>query len=600
MSAIVNTNLSGFTVEYNGVQFGGADSNYLSFPPQYRFVAEEIWDSSHRAVTSIRCILNLSCVFYHTSEASMGVNMRAIRAALTQPGKLLKLSGLGGGFDWINPAVLNSLGDAKDIGGGPNPLPVQMNPIGQLCWELIWGIQFELSTCNFNPDALLFTSFNFSTTWRNDFEGMSSRVIQGRVTIPFMRNMTNTKIVLHVAEETRGDILIKVPPNFKRIESVWHESDDKRSLEFTIVDQQLEGDPYPAGITQADGAFSLNTGSKKGNAMNEAIATLSCVFKTAPNQPKNLAGQIFIAMLIAKQAEIQTAMTALHNANPTTVPEGQILPLAFSIQNGKFDSARVTQASIAWYLLQDFNSILSASKVFDPIPGVAQDYSTWKTSMNALWGNRGTSLIGSKVDEAVIIDLCSNVSSMTIGDTGDNPYSPTQAVVSSLTCPSVPNNGGWLHFNLEIEVLRDEQSSRHVKAVQYVPTLGTVAYAYDQQPHTGNGTAVKIGGAEYSQSSSDQDVTEYHGYPLFLIGLRFSGVRFKHTPYVPEIKSVGGFLVRPYGKQQVGTPKHVLDSFGCPVWSVSGYRVYSVPGYVSQIKPVSSLTAADVSIPLEL
>lgn len=601
MAAIVNTSLAGFTVDYNGVQFGGFDSPYLSFPPQYHFSADPIWDSSHRAIVAIQCKLFIRCIFYEDSETLMATNMRNIRASLQQPGRLLKLSGLGSGFDWVNPAVANLVGDVKDIAGGPHPMPLEMNPIGQLCWELVWGLEFTVSTCApFGFDALAFTSFNFSTTWRNDFEGYSTRIIQGKVGIPFTRNAASPKTVLHVAEEKRGTIVVKVPPGFKRIENIWHEGEDKHTLEFTIVDHQLQGDPYPAGITQADGNFAFNTGSKKGNAMNEAIATLSVTMKTAYNQPKNLAGQVFMAMLLAKQAEIQAEMTAIHAATPNDVPLGQILPLHFAIQSGKFDSARMTQAQVSWYLVQDFNSLLQASKIFDPMPGVTQDYTVWKTTMDALWGNRGTTGIDELASEAVIIDLCDNKVTHTIGTVGSSPNNPVASPLTSLTCPSVPDNGGWLHFDLDIKVLREEQVSRHIRAASYIPSLGAANYEYNQQPNTGNNVAVNVGGQDFSQSSNDQEAIEYHGFPKFYIGLSFSGLRFKHTPYVPSIKSVGGQTVREYGKQQVGTPKHAMDSFGCPVWSVSGYRVYSVPGKVTAIKPVSSLTAADTSIPLEL
>lgn len=597
MALIVNSALSGFTVDYNGIQLGGSDSQYKSFPPRYRFSAEPVTDDSGRTVKSVRCTLFVTCVFYETSEASMAANMRTIRMALMQHGRLLKLSGLGSGFDWINPAVIARLGDIRDIAGGPHSHPVEMNPIGQLCWELIWGIDFEISPCS-NPngfDGLAFSSFNFSTTWRNDFEGYSSRVIQGRLSIPFTRNAASPKTVLHIAEHTRGNILVKVPDGFKRVENVWHEREDKHALDFTIVDQQLQGDPYPAGITMADGNFSFNTGSKKGNAMNEAIATLNCTFKTAYDQPKNLAGQVFIAMVLSKQAEIQTELVA-------TDPKGTILPLHFAIQSGKFDSARLTQASMSWYVTKDFNKLLQAVKIFDPLPGVDQTYATWKVSMESAWGNRGVMALENDIDDGAIIDLCDNKTTIEIGDTGSEPNVVVDQSIDSLSCPNIPDNGGWLHFDLDIKVLREEQSSRHNRAAAYIPSLpasGTT-YSYEQQPETGNGSPVLIGGPEYSQASSDQEAIEYHGHPRFLIGLSFSGLRFKRVPYVPAISSVGGQTVREHGKQNIGAPKHVMDSFGCPVWSVSGYRVYSVPGRVSEIKPVSSLTAADTSIPLDL
>lgn len=613
--SIVDTNLAGFTVEYNDVQFGGNDATYKSLPPTYHFRADPKWDDSHRAVVSIVCTLFVRCIFNESTETTMGINMREVRRLLMQPGRPLGLSGLGSGFNTIN-RVINPLfaGDFKDIAGGPHPLSIECTPIGQLCWELAWGIQFEVSPCypgdQTQFDPLAFTEFNFSTTWRNDFEGYSARIIQGYVKIPFTRDSASPKTVLHVAEQTRGRIVVALPDGYKRIENVWHEREDKHRLDFTIVDQQMQGDAYPAGITQADGNFSINTGSAKGfNAMNQAVATFSVLFKIAYNKPKSLALQTFVAMVQSKQTEIQAAMDALHAAEPLSVPTGIILPIGFSASYGKFDGARVFQGSIAWHLTQDFNSILRSTRMWEPVaadtgtvpPGVDQTYSTWKASMTALWGNRGTSLIESLPAEAVVIDLCDNVQTKTIGVTGSSPNEHTNTAPNALSCPEVPANGGWLHFSLDVQLLRDEQVSQHQRAAVYLPNLESgVPYPYNAQPTTGNGTAVLVGGPTYSQNPDEREVIEYHGYPKFYVGLTFTGVRFKHVPFIPAIKSVAGIPVTEYGPQQLGTPKHVMDSLGCPVWAISGYRVYSVPGYVNAIKPVSSLTAKDISIPLDL
>ena len=598
MAAIVNTNLAGFTVDYNGIQFGGADAPYSSYPPSYDFVADEVWDETHRTIKSIRFTLQVSCVFFANSEATMASNMRAIRAALIIPGKTLKLSGLGSGFDWINPAVINLTGDIKDVGGGPFPMPLKMNPIGQLAYEVIWGIQWEQG-CAANPDPLWFMSFAFSTTWRNDFEGMTTRIIQGKVSIPFVRNPASVKTMTNVAEETRGSILIRVPTGFKRVENTWSEGADKRTLDFTIVDQQLEGDPYPAGIVQADGSFSLNfgSGSASANPMNKAIATLNCSFKTAVNQPKNLAGQIFIAMMLAKQADIMDQMRALKVATPS-LPDYQVLPIGFAIQNGKFDSARITQASVSWILLQDFSSILTASKLFDQLPGTTQDYPTWRASIQALWGNRGTSLIGTNKnpvngDDAVIIDLCDQRYSATIGATNDTIITNVPATIDPITCPTVPDDGGWIHFDLKIELLTQDSTSLHKKAAAYTPSQNYGTFSTDN-------SVSNTGGPIYSQSNSDQDVVEYHGYPTITVGLAFSGLRFVHVPEIPRIKSVGGASAI---QIEAKTPAavRVMDSFGCPVWSISGYRVYSVPGgNISQLQSLQGLRAANTKDPYVL
>ena len=609
MPDVVHSNLAGFTVNYNGIQFGGVDASYNSLPPMYSLRARPRWDRSGRTIELVDVELAVSAVFFATGEAAMGSSMRSVRLALLTPGKTLVLSGLGSGFDTIaNPPGANP-GDTIDLNNGPKPTHLEMNSLGQLAWEIKWGCTFSILPCvgsGGGTGALSFTSFNFTTSWRNDFEGYTARIIQGSVSIPSVPLSASPKTVLHIADETRGSIIIDVPTNFKRVENSWSESEDKRTLNFSIVDQQLEGDPYPAGITEANGSFNfVSGGSVEKASMSQALGTLTMTLKTAYNQPRNLAGRIFIAAALSKQADIQTALNNAHAAQPSSVPEGSIIPVSFQISNGRYDGARITQASISWLLTQTFNTLLSACGIFDSVrldnltPPLAGGYTEWKATMSQAWNNRGVTGYTESVNEANIIDLCSNTSSKTIGIVGSSPNSPGNLTAQSLTCPDVPANGGWLHFDLDIRVHREDPSSLHATASSYLPSIGQVAYDYQDQPTSGNGTAVQIGGPTYSPSGSDNHITEYHGNPRFYIGLTFAGLRYKNVAFMPEIASVNGMVVR-LVKQDGGTPKQVMDSFGCPIWSVSGYRIYSVPGYIDKIKPVSSLTAADTSIPLDL
>lgn len=594
MAAIVNTALSGFTVDYNGVQFGGSDATYASLPPTYSLRSTPQWDSSGRSIMWVDCILQVNCIFFGANESYMGNSMRAIRLALMTPGKTLKLMGLGSGFDWINYAgAATRSGDVLDIANGPKTLDLQQNSFGQLAWELIWVVKFSVVPCVTTGEgvqALAFMAFNFSTTWRNDFEGYSSRIIQGSVLIPNNRTAASPKTVQHVAEETRGQIVVAIPPGFKRVDNTWSESEDHQTLSFSIIDEQLQGDPYPPGITAADGNFSFISGGAGNISMSQAVCTLNMTLKTAYNKPRNLAGQIFMAAVLSKQTQLQAGAT------PTIV----VVPIHLSISNGRFDSARITQASMSWHITKSFAACLAAAGIWDPVDlsSISLDgsYTQWRASMTALWGNRGTAGLVGSATEAVIIDLCDNLITKTIGTQGSSPNVLVNATLPSVTCPNIPTNGGWIHFDLDIRLHREDGQSRHKPAVSYLPATGTVEIEYSDQPTIG---PVKVGGHSYSQDSSSQSVTEYHGHPEFLVGLSFSGLRFKHSAWMPEIKSVGGKTAR-LVSQEGGTPKFEFDSFGCPVWSVSGYRVYSIPGYVSEIAPVSSLIATDTSVPYEL
>jgi hypothetical protein len=596
MSLIVNSNLAAATVTYNGVQFGGADATYKSLPPFYALNGVYRYDESNRAVIAVDYTLQVSCVFFEASEAAMATNMAAIRKALSEAGGKLTIAGVGLGFNTSGGGIITA-----DTMNGPKPRRPMLNAIaGQLAWELGWTVEFSLSECGGSTaDPLAFLAFNFKTTWQNDFEGLCARTISGHVVIPQFRDPLAPSLVAHVADEARNSVIIAVPPNFKRVVNVWEESMDKSRLNFTVADEQIGGDFLPPGITEADGEFDFGSADQKGG-LSTGIASLSMSMTTAPDQPRNLAGQIFLAAALSKQSEIITGMAnavtaAAAEVPPRTIPAGSIVPVNFRISNGKFSRARETRCSIAWMVTQTLSSLLNATGIWTPVGGAysPNDYTLWKASMASLWGNRGFSGIGSVASEATIIDLCDNVTSKTIGVVGSSPNSPTPGSLPSLTCPDIPDDGGWLYFSMTPHLLRRDKQTQHKKAASYLPNIGGI-FGNEEVG------AIEIEAPTYSQSASDEHVTEYHGYPETQLAVQFVGLRFKHMPFFPGVKTVGGLAARHLDTVQQ-SPRVVFDAFNCPVYLAKAVVYYSVSGYVSKLKVIGSPTSASVpTVPQDL
>jgi hypothetical protein len=587
---IVNNELSAFTVAYNAVQFGGADATYKSLPPMYSLRGRFQYDESGRSVIATIYTLIVKCIFLESSEASMSANMATIRRRICQPGYQLTIRGLGLGF-FTNADPLVDGVIVADVMNGPKPEDLQFNAIaGQLAWELTWTVQFSLCECSsLNLNPLAFLAFNFNTTWTNDFEGLCTRTISGHAMIAQNRSAASPATVAHVADEVRNSIVIVLPSGFQRVTNVWNETIDKARLNFTIVDEQLEGDVLPPGIVAGDGScsFSAGDGSVAGSGMAQGMVSLSMSLKTAPNQPRNFAGQIFLAAALSKQVEMIASMAAqkitydVDNA-PAEMPAGLAIPVRISITNGKFSRARQTEASMTWIVTQSLNSILTASGVFTPVS--PNDYSLWQASMAPLWGNRGFAQMSSQASEAVILDLCDNIVAKTIGANTLPANNPSDASLPSLTCPAIPDNGGWIYFDIDIRVLRKDNQTQHRKAVAFNPSKA----ASLSDPLLTN--SITTGAESYTQSASDEHVTEYHGFPETLIGLTFAGARFKNKPYVPEIDTIAGLKAIPID-YDYGVPKLAFDAFGCPIWTNKGWRVYSVPGYVPSTKSVGSVVS---------
>lgn len=597
MATIVNTALSGATVTYNGIQFGGSDSNYKSLPPMYEFVGVPIYDRSNRAVKYVEVNLSVRCIFYETSVTNMANNMAAIQTALAAPGRTLTIAGLGSGFGIATAGVITA-----DIENGPKPGPIRCVPIGgQLAWELSWSIAFRYVPCSTGSETDdAFTEFNFTTTWSNDFEGLTTRTISGIVGIKQHRDPADPNTVDHVAEMLRlnGTIVVSVPVGFKRVTNQWTETEDKATLLFTIVDQQLEGDHYPPGITQANGSFSFNAGDGKGG-FGSAYCVLNMTLKTAPGAQRDLAGRLFMAIALSKQADIGTALGDTK----------QLVPLKLSITTGMFDSARTTQCSMVWMLTAtSLTALLTAADIWKPInqlykidagtvnptsgTGDLQDYSDWESSVDDLWVNRGTANLSSTPSEATIIDLCSNTNTKTIGASDGYTQVYTNQSLPSLTCPTVGDTAGWITFDLEIVPLRKDNQTPHRKAVSYVPQ-SSLDIQDIEDPGTGN--TAPSGGPDYSQSGSDLDTLEYHGYPENYVGMKFRALRYVNTPFMPIIKSIGGNEVY-QTHEEGGQPRFAFDAFGCPVWVVEGVRVYRVLGKINDKYKIGSPVSIGASI----
>lgn len=573
MPTIIDSALSAATITYNGVQFGGSEATYSSSPPVYSFHPSPVYDRSGRAVTAVRYQLTLRCFFYGVSESDMTLTMTAIKRRLMEPGKLLKIIGLGTGFGTVT----------TDVTYGPKPIDAECTPIGFLCFEVVWAVEFTAVECAGNSpiftsdgsqSTLPFMAFNFSNTWHNDFEGITTRTIQGYCSIVAHLDPNQSKKVLHVAEETRGQIIVVIPAGYRRVVNDWHEDYSKQELNFNIVDEQLPGDVFPPGCSLADGEMSFNSG---GPGFMEADITLSMTLKTAPHVARNVAGQVFITAAISKQSQMAKSLGPPGSKGTSRT----LIPTRLTIRNRKYDGARITDASMGWHMTGALGPMLAATKLWDPLtPSDENAYNLWKTSVQDVWNNRGTSQIRGNIEEAVILDLCDNVTSKTIGQTPSLALEVLAASLPGFSCPFVPEDGGWIAHDLEVKLLQAGSQSWHKPAVPFVPKSGTV--------NGGLGFPVPTSSA---QNRDQEDVVEHHGYPSTFIGLRFKGLRYKHKPQVPQIKSVGGREVIDTGQGSISEPKLAWDAFCCPVWYVEGTRIYRIAGMLPaghEPKPVGN------------
>lgn len=567
MAVITSDNLAALTVTYNGVQFGGGDSDHSSVPPTYSLIGTFVYDQGGIAVKHTEYVLSVKTIFYNSSEALMSQAANDLKLKLAQPGKELKIIGIGIGFGTID----------HDEEWGPKPQHFEWQPIGNIAWECIWTVKFCVKHCtgvSSSSRGVVFTSFNFETSWTNDIEGLTTRTIAGHVEIVGKRKAVGQNIPAHIADEVREKVKIIVPNGFRRVTNIWREGVQKNQLQFVIVDQVLPGTAPPQGCISAEGSCAFST---QGPGFVKGAVSISMDIKTSPSVAPSLAGNIFLTAALTKQQQ----MTAAN-------PGGTVIPVSFSIVNRKYDGARITSATMSWSTSYCITSLMKVAKIWEPL--TPNNYQQWRTSVENLWDNRGSAIInGGKIGndprEAVIIDLCQNTSSIQFGSSSisDNTYENNRPL--QFTCPDIPLDGGWLFHEVKIEVLRNTNLQSHRKAIPYLPDPVTALPVNSQ-----GSTLVDLGSPSYTQSSdSEKNDIEFNGLPEMYVALRFRCLRVKHKPSLPIISQIGGNVpIEVQARFQAPNPE--FDTANCPVWSATGYRIYRVNGPISAVGATSSYT----------
>lgn len=565
MPAIHAINLSQASVTYNGVLIGGGTATYKSLPPRFRLGYRVLMDDTRRVFKGLQYTLSVQAIFSEADQATMGVNMQALATALSAQGKKLQLIGLGLGF--ADPIV--------DVAGGPHPLgKPEMRMLGENAWELLWSIEFTVNPCLSNeatPKTLV--AFNYTTNWSNDFEGNCTRGISGYYELINIRNPNAPKVAVSRAEHNRPLVTVAVPNGFRRMQNDWLESADKKRVDFSVTDQQMPGDPYPPGIIEIDASETFAT-----NPMDwsKANVSLSATIRIAPGSPRTLGGLWFLAAAMTKQANIAANLPAT----------SQVLPAGLTITAGKFGSSRVMSASFSWTIAGCAYQYLTSGAIWSPVSNT--NYQQWRTSIESLWANRGNAQVVASVDDDVIIDLCDNVTGATIGRDSVTLPSVNPASSLSLACPDVPEDGGWLEYDLQVRAQRSDHQTLHRKATAYDPydSIDTASEGY-----------VPTGGPSYTTTPTTDHVVEYNGLPSTLVVLRFKARRYRRLPVMPQITTVGGKPVTLIEQVQEG-PKREADLLGCPLYSIVGYRIYRVSGYVATIRSTGSkVSCADPTTP---
>lgn len=556
MTAFKDIDLLNATVVYNSVVFGGATADQKGLPPRFSLKMEEVYDSSHRVFKGFKYTLGVQRIFYEDNTAAMAAAQNTIRPLLGKVGAKLEIKGLGTGLDTI-----------IDIAGGPHPLGYpEMRMISEDAWELTWAVEFTINPCLSDSGAVKWTTFNYTTNWKNDFEGRCTRSIAGHYEIVHLRNPVAPNAPLTRADVSREGVQITLPAGFRRVHNEWTESEDHKRMNFAVADEQMAGTPYPVDIIEADGDDSFST-----NALTwaEAAVTMSRSYRVHAGKSNVIAGTTFLAEVLAKQQSMQAILPA----------DTAVIPGQFTARNGKFQSSQVSSFSMSFRIVGCPEAFLSAGGLWKR-SGV-NTFDQWKATVSGLWSNRGNASLTGNNDDDVIIDLCSGTTSTEIGRDVATPPNPNPAGALAFTCPDVPDGGGYMQYDVRLRVNRLDNQTRHRRATTYTPTDPS------GDPEGEAATGAALGGPEYDSTASTEHVIEYNGLPTNVVILRFVAQRYKKSPVMPKITTIGG-LPATLIKQSQEPAFFIGDLMGCPVFGYRGWRAYEVNGYLASVKAPGS------------
>ncbi|MHC2068923.1 hypothetical protein ACYFX5_15750 [Bremerella sp. T1] len=526
---LVNTPLPG-TLSYGDFTFGPDGTT----PPQLSVSSTVRYDEAARVVIGIEYLLEVEAIIVDITETATADRLETLRQQLQRPGQSLQITGLGFGDLQID-------GDTQF---GPKPQSVQLVPIaGTTSWQLRWKVAFTVieGAETASGDWL---AINFRSQYTIDQRGFTTRTIRGHVQIVSKRDGLGG--IETTADSVRDAITMALPTGFRRERSTWTEDESKTRLEFEMVDRELDHLPFPVGIV--DGEVDVTT-QQQTIPQTKAVARLEGWLEASPEYPHHHAAERLLLIAADRAAKLNAAASGL------------VWPTRIEVRQPMFK--RKAFVICQWERLGCLWDVLATSGVWDPLEGTS--YATWKPSVEALWGNRGTANLASRLADGVIVDLVEHPhSALEIGSSGGSISSPVETWELPALIPTVTETTSWRDYAAKLEVVREEQTTMHYPAQAVT----------DGEVTSGVGTSYTV---------AHPALRERHGEPKHVVKFSGHAERIGFVPSVPSLVSVGN---QPLLERERKESRQQLSTLcGQPLYRTEWTITYDAAGYIEQHDP---------------
>lgn len=483
------------------------------------------------------------------NEQTFDQNIRILLNRLSLSGARLELYQKGIGRWQIDT-------NESDILSGPHPTIVHIEPLGHnRALFVVWKCEVHVAACELSPgdSNLRITDLSYQITYDLDERGYTTRSIDGELEISNYRKQQidpslgvstgNDDATLRFSPDEARERLAEmfdIPEKFQRVSQTYTISQDRRYLNFSIVDAEIRSRfPWYDGISNISAQQTVSTENLE--IGEQWYVTISGTIDLTPNTPKWNA-YIMLALIIRKRRQAVLNGRIVPKKTGEPLRPAFLLTADFSITDDIFGDT--VSFNISWLLFVSRDYYILASGLFENLEDqgpLAPSWTRWATynTTQSISTPRGNAELEHEASQERLSDMCGTdaiVSQFTETKPYTNPYDSSFEIIGDYNA-----TGQYYKFEHDSEIKRDSNVIPHHllnEPVQY--------QLNEFNPE------INYRGASMINNSQDQfsrPILHQRSNSEFRLRVRGSAVRVGYPIPIPEISQFQSKKVR-----LVGTP----------------------------------------------
>lgn len=537
-------------VKYNGFTFPHALRFHIESEPVQSgttFVTKY-----HRHRIQIEFILHKGMSgFADNQHLTWEQGVESMRARLLKQNGLLTLKGVGAGI-----SSFQADGDKPlDIVYGPTPKKLDIQPLANCAaYVVTWVVEITTPECHDFSVArgIEIVDYHHSVEHDIDENGYTTITRTGVLEIAgrFRLNVdptTNTIVDRYPrtnADKLRTFITFPVIKGFRRSSQKYTLSDDRRYLNFTIVDQEIHSRyPFATGITNITARQRLHT--KNLTAGINWQNTLTATVTLEPDEPKTT-GYAVIARLIRSRRKAAALGKRVYNPDESTPSLTETIPATIVTRDFSIDDdiyGNDLTVTITWDLFVQAKDAFKAAGLFvDPDTENEYTWSKFATRQYNKLSPRGRANIEHQPNGDIAAHFCEPSTYPTNVDQW-NPLKPASPNYSSSADYSDASEVGK-YLQLKTNYTTTEETN----AVYHQPLKGTGTYTRDESSFESNDPTISNTSSSSGVDATATPITQNRSETQFEATYSGMTTRLGKPIPRPNLLTADGIPLKPIGK----------------------------------------------------